>query len=57
MKDYEQEKKRAINDILSVMGDTKMYVNEKKLYINAIDILYNLDYYEDGSNSLYKEFR
>lgn len=43
--------KRAINDILAVMGDKKMYVNEKKLYLTAIDLLYDLGYYDDGSNN------
>lgn len=43
--------KCAINDILAVMCDKKMYVNEKKLYLTAIDLLYDLGYYDEGINN------
>lgn len=53
--------KCAINDILCILGDKKMYVNEKKLMLEAIDKLYWLGYYEFGCNhngntSLYRRF-
>lgn len=58
----DKEQQAAINDILSVIGDSKMYVPEKKLYINAIDKLYHLGYYYKEDNhsekvSLYWRFR
>lgn len=58
-----RENQLAINDILSVMGDRKMYINEKKLYINSIDLLHKLGYYKKEVNnnsekvSLYWRFR
>lgn len=57
-----KENQLAINDILSVMGDRKMYINEKKLYINAIDLLHKLGYYKKEVNnsekvSLYWRYR
>lgn len=57
------ENQLAVNDILSVFGDKKMYIQEKKLYINAIDKLFHLGYYKSGYNtqgekvSLYSRFR
>lgn len=61
--DYEllPDAKCAINDILCVLGDKKMYVNEKKLFIESIDKLYWLGYYEYGikhkeNTSLYRRF-
>lgn len=58
---YHEAKKCAINDILCVLGDKKMYINQKKLFIEAIDKLYRLDYYEyginhNGNTSLYRRF-
>lgn len=41
----------AISDILTVLRSTSMYVPEKKLFINAIDKLYNLGYYERECNN------
>lgn len=38
---------RAIKDIFKVLNSNGLYTGEKKLYINAIDELYNLGYYKD----------
>lgn len=56
----DKEQQAAINDILCFLGDRKMYVNEKKLYINSIDKLYSLGYYYKEDNqgekvSLYRK--
>lgn len=61
MESLEEDAKLAINDILCVLGDKNMYVNEKKLFLEAIDKLYFLGYYEYGSKhkentSLYRRF-
>lgn len=36
----------VIKDIMSI-ENSNMFVNEKRYYINLIDILYKLKYYED----------
>lgn len=57
----EPSAKCAINDILCVLGDKKMYINQKKLFIESIDKMYWLGYYDYGINhnentSLYRRF-
>lgn len=40
----------AISDMLYVERDSKMYLPEKKYYINLIDKLYGLGYYNNKNN-------
>lgn len=40
----------AISDILYVLRDNKMYINEKKMWLNAIDLLNYLGYYKASVN-------
>lgn len=52
----------AISDILYVVRDNKMWLNEKKFYINTIDLLHKLGYYQSSNNdsekvSLFKDNR
>lgn len=42
----EDTEDRVIRDIISI-ENSNMFVNEKRYYINLIDILYKLKYYED----------
>lgn len=42
----EDTEDRVIRDIISV-ENSNMFVNEKRYYINLIDILYKLKYYEN----------
>lgn len=41
----------VIHDILYVLRDKKMYINEKKMWLNAIDLLNQLGYYRARANS------
>ena len=40
----------AISDVLYVLRDSKMYINEKKMWLKAIDLLNSLGYYKASAN-------
>lgn len=50
LQERDKENENAIHDVLYVCRDKKMYINEKKFYINTIDILQRLGYYRSRSN-------
>lgn len=52
-KNSEEERKNASTDIIGVLKNNKMYINEKKMRIDAIYKLYELGYYE--KNISYEE--
>ena len=41
----DKEDKRAINDLLFIANNKKMYINEKGYLQKLVDLLYNLGYY------------
>ena len=45
MEQLDLEDKRAINDLLRIANDPKMYINEKGYLQKLVDLLYNLGYY------------
>lgn len=48
--DFDKSCESAISDMLYVERDSKMYLPEKKYYINLIDKLFNLGYYCNKNN-------
>lgn len=40
----------VMHDVLYVLRDKKMYINEKKMWLNAIDLLRHLGYYKVRGN-------
>lgn len=47
---FEEEEQACVHDLLYVARDTKMYIPEKRFYIELIDKLYYLGYYKNKNN-------
>lgn len=53
-----QEAEQYTNDVLSVIGDKKMYIPEKRMYLQAMhDLFESTNFYADRDKSLYLMFR
>lgn len=43
------ERARAIKDLEDIAKNTKMYINEKKFWVNFVNTMYEMGYYENNS--------